>query len=82
MACLHDMLTTALLLLVVKTPPLARETTESEQRRCLGVTGLIYEETERQYIAGERFSTGACPCSVIGWRAVGGVAKGGSAVVL
>ncbi len=55
MACLHNMLTTALLLLVVKTPPSAHKTTESEQRRCLGVTGLIYEETERQYIAGERY---------------------------
>lgn len=56
-----DMLTTALLLLVVKTPPSACETTESEQRKCLGATGLIYEETERQYIAGEVSLQGCVP---------------------
>lgn len=82
MACLHDMPTTALLLLVVKTPPSARETTESEQRRCLGVTGLIYEETERQYIAGERYLYRGVSLFCDWLKACGGVAKGGSAVVL
>lgn len=55
------MLTTALLLLVVKISPSASETTESEQRKCLGVMGLIYEETERQYIAGEASLQGRFP---------------------
>lgn len=75
------MLTTALLLLVVKTPPSACETTESEQKKCLGATGLIYEETKTIY-SWRGVSTGAYPRPVIGWRAVGAWPKGRSTVVL